>query len=215
MMRWERADAATEIPIATQVTKIETISETKYRIFLDNKFAFVLYKGELLHYQIKENEEIDVSVYQEIKQKVILKRAKLRALHLLNDMDRTEGQLREKLKANQYTDDIIDETLKYVKSFGYVNDTEYARSFILNRKDKKSKKELYMLLTQKGLPTEVLDEVFEEVYDDESSKEAICKILKKKNFDPETADRIQTQKMLAYLTRKGFSYDDIRQVLQA
>ena len=196
------------------VTKIETISKTKYRIFLDNKFAFVLYKGELLHYQIKENEEIDVSVYQEIKQKVILKRAKLRALHLLNDMDRTEGQLREKLKANQYTDDIIDETLKYVKSFGYVNDLNYTKRFIETKKEKKSKKEIYAALCNKGLSKELIDEAMEETYDREDSRHAIAELLRKKKYCPETSTDKDKQKIFAFLMRKGFSYEDIRQVVQ-
>ena len=124
------------------VTRIEVISKTKYRVFLDNEFAFVLYKGELSHYHIEEKSEIDENVYLEIKQKVVAKRAKLRAMHLLNDMDRTENQLREKLKANEYAEDVIDEALDYVKSFGYVNDLNYAKRFIESRKERKSKKEI-------------------------------------------------------------------------
>lgn len=196
------------------VTKIETVTKNRYRVYVDEQFAFVLYKGELSHYQVIEGNEITTDTYEEIRKEIILKRAKLRALHLLNSMGRTEAQLRKKLKDSEYADDIIEEAIKYVKSFGYVNDTEYARSFILNRKDKKSRKELYMLLSQKGLATGILDEVFEEVYDEDSSKEAIRSILKKKKFDPDTADKIQTQKILGYLTRKGFLYEDIRQVLQ-
>ena len=91
-------------------------------------------------------------------------------------------QLRQKLKQNEYTSDVIEETMKYVKSFGYVNDREYARSFIMNRKNKKSRKELYMLLSQKGLSEEVLEEIFEEVYDENSSKEAIKLLMEKKKF---------------------------------
>ena len=196
------------------VTKIEAVTKTRYKVYVDEQFAFVLYKGELSRYKVTEGEEILISTYEEIRKDVITKRAKLRALHLLNSMGRTEVQLRNKLKDSDYTDDIVEEAIKYVKSFGYVNDKEYARSFILNRKDKKSRKELYMLLIQKGVMTEILDEVFEEVYDEDSSKDAIFAILRKKNYNPETADRIQTQKILGYLTRKGFSYEDIRQVLQ-
>ena len=40
------------------------------------------------------------------------------------------------------------------------------------------------------------------------------KVLRKKNYNPDTADKVQTPKILGYLTRKGFSYEDIRQVLQ-
>lgn len=196
------------------VTKIETISKTKYRIFLDNKFAFVLYKGELLHYRIKEDEEIDESVYYEIKEKVVIKRAKLRALHLLNDMDRTEGQLREKLKANQYTEDVIDEAMRYVKSFGYINDYNYAKRYIESRKEKKSRKEIYAALCGKGLSRELVEEAMEECYDREDSRIAIAELLRKKKYSPETATEKEKQKIFAFLMRKGFPYEDIRQVVQ-
>ena len=197
------------------VTKIEAVANTKtrYKVFLDEQFAFVLYKGELSRYHVTVGEDISSDIYQEIRE-AVLKRAKLRALHLLNDMGRTEMQLRQKLKQNEYTSDVIEETMKYVKSFGYVNDREYARSFILNRKNKKSRKELYMLLSQKGLSEEILEEIFEEVYDDNSSKDAIKSLMEKKKFNPETATYQEKQKIFAYLTRKGFSFEDIRQVIQ-
>ena len=45
----------------------------------------------------------------------------------------------------------VEAAIRYVKSFGYINDMEYARSFIDSRKDRKSKKELYAaLLTKRG-----------------------------------------------------------------
>ncbi len=196
------------------VTKIEMISKNKYQVFLDNKFAFVLYKGELLHYQIEEEKELDEAVCLEIKKKVVLKRAKLRAMHLLNDMDRTEGQLRDKLKGNGYTEDIIDEALAYVKSFGYVNDLQYAKRFIDYKKEKKSKKEIYALLCNKGLSKDLIEEAFEESYDREDSKSAIEELIRKKKYCPETATDKEKQKIFAYLMRKGFSYEDVRQVIQ-
>lgn len=196
------------------VTNIEAVTKTRYKVYVDEQFAFVLYKGELSRYHVTVGEEIPEEIYKEIYQEVIVKRAKLRALHLLNDMGRTEAQLRQKLKQSDYTEEVIEEAIRYVKSFGYVNDAEYARNFIINRKEKKSRKELYLLLVQKGLNAELLDQVFEESYDDNSSIEAIEAIMKKKRYNPETATNAETQKILAYLTRKGFQYEDIRQVLQ-
>lgn len=198
------------------VTKIEAVrnSKNRYKVYVDEQFAFVLYKGELSRYNVAVDEEITENIYQEIKKEVVVKRAKLRALHLLNDMGRTQMQLREKLKQSDYTEDVVEEAMRYVESFGYINDAEYARSFILNRRDRKSQKELYMQLSQKGISSDVLEMVFEECYDDDSSKEAISAIMKKKKYNPDTATREETQKILTYLTRKGFRYEDIRQVLQ-
>ena len=78
------------------VTKVESVTKTKYRVELDQQFAFVLYKGELAKFGIREMEEIPEEQYEKIRTEVILKRAKLRAMHLLTDMARTESGLREK-----------------------------------------------------------------------------------------------------------------------
>ncbi|MGN1167693.1 MAG: regulatory protein RecX [Lachnospiraceae bacterium] len=196
------------------VTKIEAVTTTRFKVYIDEKFAFVLYKGELSRYHVAVGEKIEKEIYDKIYKEVILKRAKLRALHLLNAMGRTESQLRQKLKQDHYPDEITEEAIAYVKSFGYINDDAYARNFIECRKERKSKKELYAQMIQKGLDKEVIDRAFEESYGREDAKEAITEILRKKKYDPETADRKETRKILGFLTRKGFGYDDIRQVIQ-
>lgn len=196
------------------VTKIETVTKTRFKVYIDEKFAFVLYKGELSRYHVAVGEEIEKERYDKIYREVILKRAKLRALHLLNAMGRTESQLRQKLKQDHYPDEITEEAISYVKSFGYINDDAYARNFIECRKERKSKKEIYAQMIQKGLDKDVIERAFEESYGREDARGAIAEILRKKKYDPETADRKETQKILGYLTRKGFGYDDIRQVIQ-
>ena len=84
------------------VTKVEPVTKTKYRVELDQQFAFVLYKGELAKFSIREMEEIPEEQYEKIRTEVILKRAKLREMHLLTDMARTERGLREKLRQGMY-----------------------------------------------------------------------------------------------------------------
>ena len=130
------------------VTKVEPVTKTKYRVELDQQFAFVLYKGELAKFSIREMEEYRKTV-REIRTEVILKRAKLRAMHLLTDMARTERGLREKLKQGMYPEDLIDAAIDYVKSFGYLDDDCYAEQFVESRKGTKSKKEIRALLLQK------------------------------------------------------------------
>lgn len=195
------------------VTQIEAVTKTKYKVYLDGQFAFVLYKGELSRYHIAVGAELSELVYQQILKEVLLKRAKLRAMHLLNSMGRTENQLRDKLKQSLYPEEVVEAAMNYVKSFGYVNDAEYARSFIDSRKDRKSKRELYMQLGQKGIAKDTLDQIFEEYYDVEDSREAIEAIMRKRRYDPEKATNVETQKIRGYLMRKGFAYDDIRKVL--
>ena len=195
------------------VTKIEPVTKTRFRVYLDEQSAFVLYKNELSRYRIEAEGELDEEVYEEIIQKVLLKRAKARALHLLNDMGRTEAGLLQKLKMGGYPDCVIEEAMAYVKSFGYVNDAQYARSFIEGRKTKKSRRELYAALCRKGIAREEAEQALKECYDGEDSRAAIETLLRKKKFSPDTADYVQKQKMAGYLLRKGFRYDEIRRVM--
>lgn len=195
------------------VTKLEAVTKAKYKVYIEEKFAFVLYKGELSRYHVKEGQEITSETWEKIRKEVLLKRAKFRAMHLLNDMGRTEAQLRTKLKQSGYPEDIVSEALSYVKSFGYVNDLNYAKNFIDSRKDKKSKKEIYMQLQGKGLSQDDIEQAMSECYEKEDSIAAIEKLVKKRHYEPENASYEETQKLMAYLVRKGFSYDDVRHAL--
>lgn len=197
-----------------KVTKIESVTKTKFKVYVDDQFAFVLYKGELSRYRIVAEQEITREIFQKIKEEVILKRAKLRALHLLNDMDRTESQLRTKLKQGLYPEDIVEQAIAYVKSFGYIGDASYARRYITSRQKSRSKKEIYAELCRKGVARDEIDAAMEECYEDIDETAAIKEILRKKRFDIQKATDLEKQKLYGYLARKGFSYDGIRQVIQ-
>ena len=60
----------------------------------------------------------------------------------------------------------------------------------------------------------MIEEAFEECYDREDSKSAIEELMRKKRYSPETATEKEKQKMYGYLMRKGFAYEDVRQVIQ-
>lgn len=196
-----------------KVTRVESVTKTKYKVFLDEQFAFELYKGELSRYRIAEGAEMSETLYDTIRQEVILKRVKLRALHLLNAADRTESDLRSKLRQNHYPEDIVEEAIAYVKRFGYINDDRYVQMYVLNRKEKKSRKEIYAALLQKGIPGERIDAAFEDCYDRDDALEAIQVLLSKKGYRPDM-DEKQKQKIYGYLARKGFGYEEIRRAME-
>ena len=61
------------------VTKIEPCTKTKFKIYIDETFKFVLYKGEVSRFGIRIGEEIPPETEEKIRTEVLLKRAKLRA----------------------------------------------------------------------------------------------------------------------------------------
>lgn len=196
------------------VTGTEPCGKTKFRIYLDGEPAFVLYKGEVKKLCMQEGREITREEIERIFSDILYKRARLRAMHLLEDMDRTESGLREKLRQNEYPDEVIEKAMGYVRSYGYIDDVRYAENFILSRSSTKSRKEIEALLLKKGVSKENINKAFSCGFTEDGEQEAIRNILRKKRFDPEKCDREQLRKMYGYLARKGFRYDTIRQVIQ-
>lgn len=79
----------------TQITPLEH-TKGKVRVSFDNSKTLILYKGELQKFGLKEQALLGEELYHELYDQVVGKRAIKRAMHLLEKMDRTEGQLRQK-----------------------------------------------------------------------------------------------------------------------
>ena len=81
---------------------VEVIPREKGRtsIRFDNGMEVLLYKGEVRKLSLREGTVISREKYDEIIYEILGTRAKKRAMFLLERMDRTEHQLREKLMQN-------------------------------------------------------------------------------------------------------------------
>ena len=112
------------------VTEMIPLTKNRYKIYIDNEFAFVLYKGELHIYQIDVGNEVSIENFEEIVTKLLPKRAKMRAMNLLQKRTYTEKQLTDKLRDGFYPEDVIEDAINYVKSFRYIDDLRYAVDYI-------------------------------------------------------------------------------------
>ena len=199
------------------ITKIEEVDKKRSKIYIDQEFAFVLYKGEIAQYKLRENKQIEDNIYQIILNEILPKRAKKRSLNLLQKRPYTEQKLREKLAEGYYPEEMIEETIEYVKSFHYVDDYEYACQYIFYHKESESRRKMEEKLTLKGMDKEILERAFRDSYEEEEQKELelqqAIKLLDKKKYDASTADWKEKQKIYAFLTRKGISGSVIRKAM--
>ena len=189
------------------VTAIEYGEGKKYKVFLNDEFAFELYKSEIKSCGLEKGREIEEELYEKILYEVIGRRVKKRAMHILEKHDKTEHQLREKLQENRYPSESIENAIEYVKSYGYINDASYAKRYVTYRKKKKSKKQLKMELLGKGVSSEIISKVFEEMED--SELDTIKKLIIKKCPFPADLEAEEEKKIKMSLMRKGFPYSEI------
>lgn len=131
------------------------------------------------------------------------------ALFLLEYAGRTEQELRRKLAEREYSPEEIEETVAFLLEYHYLDDEAYARSYIRTRSLRKSSRRLRAELEQKGISRDVIEASIQENPVDEEAQ--IRAFLTKKGYCPETReDAGQYRRIIAALSRKGFSYEKIR-----
>lgn len=200
------------------VTDIKDYKKGRYEIYLNDEFAFILYKSEIKTYNIKVGENLSDEVIREITDLVLTKRAKKRAMNLLLKGDMTEAKLRSKLSDGKYPTSVIDEAVAYVKGYHYIDDRRYAMGFIASKSMTDSKTVIRRKLIEKGVSKEIIDSCIEEFYvDDELNRDVetdlIRRLIIKKCKDISSLEYTEKQKIIASVMRKGFSYYDVEKVL--
>ena len=152
-------------------------------------------------------------LFRSLLHDIIGKRAAKRAMHLLERQERTEYQLREKLRQNCYPPEAIEDAVDYVKRYHYLDDERYARTFIHFHQETRSKMRLKNDLARRGISRELIAYCLEEEFvSDERAQ--IKRLLDQKNFSPDTADREEYGKMYRFLMRRGFCGSDISSVMR-
>lgn len=148
------------------------------------------------------------------EQQDIKKQARSRCMHLLEQRDYTEKQLRDKLRLGKtdYPPEAVEDAIAYVKSFHYVDDGRFCLRYIDCMKEKKTRRQIERELYQKGVDRAVIAAAFEQT-ESVPEEELIRRWVEKRRFDAETADPKERQRMAAFLARRGFSMDAILRVL--
>ena len=156
--------------------------------------------------EIKDEKDRIIKDYAKSKERTMH-----RAVRLLAAKPRSVRELRERLLEKEWTNSaIVDEVLKKLKEYDYVNDEQFAKSFASSKLRQKplGKRRLKQTLSQKKLDKETVEQAIEKVYEkmpeDEVIERAIKKRLRQKG-KPET--REDSKKFYDYLMRQGFSYD--------
>ncbi|MDF2540004.1 MAG: hypothetical protein K0S76_3025 [Herbinix sp.] len=203
------------------ISSITETKDNKVKVFIDNEYAFWLYRKDLKRYQLEEGNDISDMVYHEILEDIVLYRAKQKALAILKYMDRTKYELNSKLKDAGYTDPIIELVMDYVTGYGYINDERFASSYVKNRMNTKSKMIIKMELIRKGIDKDLIGDAITSEYriEDLNSSEdpelsAIKKAILKKGKDLVNLSYDEKQKLVGNLYRKGFDIDKIHKVIE-
>lgn len=190
-----------------EITKIEQTGK-KCRLYLNDAPAFCLYPSEVRKFALAPGQELTKEKEQEILETCLDRRAKKRCLLILKSSDKTEKQLRDKLRQDEYPQEVIDDAIEYVKSYGYVDDFRYACRYIETMQESRSALRLKTDLQKRGIDTALIEEALEQTMEADEQAQ-IRALMHKRGFEPGKADSQERQKMIRFLLARGYRYSQI------
>lgn len=160
------------------VKAVVPVDKRKCKVFLEGDFAFVLYKSEAARFHIEEGNDLPIKTYEMIEEEILLKRARDRALYLLQSQGRTQAEMIKKLKDDGYPQSVIERVLSFLQEYHFIDDNAYTENYIHVNKGRKSKRQITYELQQKGVDRDQIRQMLEENPVDE--EETVRALLKKK-----------------------------------
>lgn len=193
-----------------------------YLVYLNDGREILSYIDLILKFKIKTGKQLTEEQIEEIKSLSELIFAKEIAYKFLSHKPRTQKEVEEQLRQRGFDEDVISKVVQEVKNYGFINDFEYARSFVFDRVKSKTlgKVALKQALLAKGISNEIIEKVlsereniideFEIAFGLANQKLKQMKSSKKKKGTKNE----QKRKIYEFLTRRGFSWDVTNRVMR-
>jgi regulatory protein len=197
-----------------KITSIEPQKRKgRYNIFLDGEFAFGADKETIYTFGLRKNDDLTDEKIEEIKNYDEFNFGKKIALNYLNYKQRTEKEIRKKLKEKKISEKSTDKIISILKDLKFLNDDQYAKMYLEEKlaNNPKGKRVIAMKLAEKGISKEVINNVIDSKYSEDTeikkAKELLSKYLKKVRAKSESDKR---QKCYRYLLSRGFDYEIVK-----
>lgn len=182
----------------------------RYSIYVDGKYVFSFSEGELLNSGLRTGLEFDEAGLAELKDRAVQDKAYDRALNRISYRPRSEWEIRDYLKRKDTPPEVIDNIVARLRKNKYLDDHDFARRWVANRRLLKStsKRRLSQELRQKRVSDDIIQEVLAD--DETDEQEVLRELIERKRKQPKYQDNL---KLMQYLSRQGFNYDDIKTAL--
>ncbi len=130
---------------------------------------------------------------------------------------RSEAEIRRRLADKKYDAPVIEELIAYFNNLGYINDREFAASWMRARLSKPlGLRVVQAELKKKGIDSRIIDELLSEKKNAVNEPAVVEELagrqynrLKEKKDSP---DKIR-RKLYGYLMRRGFSTDTVIEII--
>jgi len=150
------------------------------------------------------------------KNKDETEKAKKYAFRLLSQRPYTEKELQDKLFKKGYTKIIVDTLQKGLKDLNFINDQEFALSYIETKLSEKPKGRYLLIqeLQRKGICREVIEQSLNKLLPKKKESFLAMRLAERKIKEIKSLKKVPTrQRIYLYLRSRGFGEEIIEEVI--
>ena len=186
-----------------------------YTLYFDNFNTYDFYEEIILKYELLITKSIDENDLEQILKDNKNYECYYQALKLLKRMIKTKQDIIKYLKDKDFNKESIEMSIKKLEEQGYINDQNYAKSYVHNCiiTTTKGPNKIASELEKKGVTSNDYEEALEE-YTSSLEKEKVEKLISKKiKSNHNKSAKILKQKLSLDLINNGFHQDIVKEVL--
>ncbi len=189
--------------------KVQKNDNERVSVFLDGEYAFSV--SLLAASALKKGQALSAAKIAQLREEGAAHLAYQRAVRYLGFRPRSKAEIESYLRDKGASAEVIGEVVARLVSRGYLDDAEFARFWVEDRTRfrPRGRRALRYELQQKGLAREDIDAALEGLAEDEAAWDAVSAKLERWQG---LEERDFQQKVMAYLSRRGFDYDICREV---
>jgi regulatory protein len=181
----------------------------RYSIFVDEKYAFSLSDTALLDAKLVTGQELTEQELKEYKELSADDKIYGLVLRYVAIRPRSKWEIETYLQRKHSPPPLQEKILNKLSINNLIDDKAFAESWVASRRLLKpiSTRRLQLELKQKRISEEIIQQV---LADDETDEKTVLKeLITRKRKQSKYQDN---EKLIAYLSRQGFNYGDIKDV---
>lgn len=184
----------------------------RYSIYVDNKYGFSLGEVALLEAKLATGQELTSDQMKAYRQLSAEDKIYSNALRFAAMRRRSRWEMETYLKRKEAAPALAEQIVNKLSDLGFVNDLAFAQAWVENRHLLRptSKRKLQQELRAKHVANNIIEQVLRE--DLASDRQELQTLITRKRRQTKYQD---DTKLMQYLARQGFGYEDIKAALAA
>lgn len=184
----------------------------RVNVYLDDEFWCGMSVELSQELELSRGKRLSRQEIKRCQEKVVAREALDYCLRRLSMRRSSTGQLRDKLRERDHSEEVIDATIERLEELLLIDDDQYARDLI-NQKINKGQWgiRISQALSKAGLDKEKSEDLLEEILGKHDEEQKAEEVLLKKY--PEPLDSNDRRRAQAFLARRGFSGSICRDVV--